>query len=237
MIKTSEKIVLLQLGLLIFLLLLPSFALAQAAGSLVFSLKFSGNSLDVESVSLVPGVPPDYFVEPEHDWLLVNFYGEGEKLQAIKVPDPRRLFLEVAEGEKISGVQLFDGNAPLVFAAPNNPSASRAEFVDDKGERLLTLDYRRALKIEEGVSQPAARQFEPEPQGPDLLPLGIVLGLAGIALGWHAFRKPREPPGPSPEELEKSLDEFLLEERMEKEQQAALKHAEEWANGGPPKKL
>ena len=198
----------------VFLLLAGGLARAQA-GSLVFSLKFSGEKLDLHSVSLVPGEPPDYKVEPSDDWLTVNFHGEGKQIHSIKAPDPRQLFLEIAEGQNITGLRVYDEKAQLTFTAPNLPAASQAEFQDENGTRLLMVDYRRALKVEEEPPPVEARQFEPPAAGVNLLPLAIVLGLFAAALAYYSTRKPGEPKAPPHHEIESRVNTLLAESQRE----------------------
>ncbi len=182
--------------LLLGLFAAPAFAQApagsspQSGGTLVFSLKFTQGKLEVDSVSLVPGEAPDYKTEPPEGWLSVEFMGEGQKVKTIKVPDPRLLDLEVFDNNKITGVQLKQQNATLTFAAPNPPGASTAQIRDENGTTLLTLDYRKGIRLDSPGSQPPqAPEFEPTQTSGLNIPIAALLGAAALAIAFVASRQ------------------------------------------------
>lgn len=209
-----------QKGVLCALLLAALAPLALAgehnAGTLVFSLKFAGNKLEVHSVSLVPGPSPDYKLEPEGDRLTIDFLDAGSKLKTIKVPDPRALFLEtVEENNTITGMHLRDENAALVFAAPNIPSASTAEIRDENGTKLLSIDYRRGIRFDTTTSalQPQTREFEPPEKEGGHLPVAAFLGAAALLVAFLASRQ--HPPKEEEEQLEENVDQLISKENWQ----------------------
>lgn len=182
------------------------------AGTLVFSLKFAGDKLEVHSVSLVPGSSPDYKLEPKGNWLAVDFLDAGSKLKTIKVPDPRALFLEtVEENNSMTGMHLREENAALVFAAPNVPSASTAEISDENGTKLLSIDYRRGIRLDApSALQPQTREFGPPEKEGGHLPVAAFLGAAALLVAFLASRQ--QPPKQEEEQLEENVDELISEQ-------------------------
>lgn len=179
-------------------------AAEEGAGTLVFSLKFAGDKLEVESVSLVPGAPPDYKVQPNEGWLSIDLVGSRGSEKRMRVPDPRKLFLEAVDEGGIVGIHLQEGNPALVFAAPNLPAASKAEIYDEEGNKLLSLEYRKGLRLDTPTTfQPYAREFEPPGQARDYLPIAAFLGGAALVVAFIASRQS----GNSPEEKHKKLEE------------------------------
>lgn len=168
-------------------------AAAQASGALVFSLKFINNKLEVNSITLVPGEAPDYNVEPNDNWLAVDFVGDGTKVKTIRVADPRKLWVEVADQKgQLTSAHTEDENASLVFAAPNLPEASRAEITDQGGVKLLSIDYRKAIQFDAPNSLPAtSAEFDSSSSSRtgNNLSLAAFLGAGALAIAYLASKE------------------------------------------------
>lgn len=184
-------------------LLLAAFALAliaaqataqESPGTLVFALKFAGERLEVQSITLVPGSPPDYKVEPEEDWLSIEFIGENGKARTIRVPDPRKQKLEAFEQNgDITGAYLNEENATLIFAAPNLPEASRAEITDEAGTKLLSVDYRKGIRLDApgspATTQTSTKEFEPGQGGKENIAIAAFLGAVALLVAYAATKQ------------------------------------------------